>query len=103
MVTNDELKVEDGRVLLSVAQARVALGNIGKETLYKLLNEGWLEGVRLGGRTMIRDDSLRALPDKLARYKAGEGSGTQPNPNSQRDKIRKPIRGAAPAPDGEAV
>lgn len=91
----DDVSVPDGQVLFTVTQARTALGGIGKETIYKLMDEGWLEAVKLGGRTMVRADSIRALPARLAPYKAGKDPRPQNQPNPDRQPSRRaPIAGA---------
>lgn len=50
-----------GRALLSVEQARVTLGGISTSSLYKLLNDGVIPAVRLGGRTMVSVADVAAL------------------------------------------
>jgi excisionase family DNA binding protein len=40
-------------LVLTVPQARVALGGIGRELMYKLINSGELRTVKIGGRRMI--------------------------------------------------
>jgi excisionase family DNA binding protein len=52
-------------ITVTVADARKALG-IGHTTIYRLINEGRLDTVKLGRRTLIRTDSIRALVSKAA-------------------------------------
>lgn len=47
-------------VTCSVNDAARALG-IGRVTLYKHINSGAIETVRLGGRRLIKVDSIRKL------------------------------------------
>ena len=49
---------------VTVASARKALG-IGTTKLYELIGEGQLRTIKLGRRTLIRTDSIRALVDRL--------------------------------------
>lgn len=53
-------------ILASIPDAQRALG-IGRSTAYRLIDEGRLETVKIGRRTLIRVSSIRAL--------AGEGPG----------------------------
>ena len=50
--------------LVSVDTARAMLGGIGKTQIYKYLNFGELESVKLGKRRLIRVSSIDALIDK---------------------------------------
>lgn len=45
---------------VTVAGAREALG-IGNTKLYELIGSGQLKAVKVGRRTLIRTDSIRAL------------------------------------------
>nr|WP_166777945.1 helix-turn-helix domain-containing protein [Qipengyuania flava] len=47
-------------MLTSVESAREALG-LGRTTLYSLINDGRLEPVKLGRRTLVKVSSIRAL------------------------------------------
>lgn len=51
-------------ITVTVAGARMALG-IGTTKLYELIGSGELRTLKLGRRTLIRTDSIRALVDKL--------------------------------------
>lgn len=50
----------DERYLLSIDQARMALG-IGRSKTYQLISEGTLLTVHIGRRCLVRADSVRAL------------------------------------------
>lgn len=52
-------------ITVTVADARKALG-IGHTTIYRLINEGRLDTVKLGRRTLIKTSSIRALVDEAA-------------------------------------
>lgn len=45
--------------------ARHMLGNIGNTTLHKLINEGKLKRVKLGAKTLIGVESIRAFAASL--------------------------------------
>ena len=47
-------------VTVTVEGAKRALG-IGHTTLYKLIGEGKLSTVKIGRRTLVKTDSIRAL------------------------------------------
>ncbi|AXK41045.1 helix-turn-helix domain-containing protein [Erythrobacter aureus] len=47
-------------MLTSVESAREALG-LGRTTLYSLINEGRLETVKLGRRTLVKVSSMKDL------------------------------------------
>jgi excisionase family DNA binding protein len=49
-------------ILVSVNGAAEAL-NLGRTSIYALINEGRLDTVKLGRRTLIRVDSIRRLVD----------------------------------------
>lgn len=55
-------------ILASIPDAQRALG-IGRSTAYRLIDEGRLEAVKIGRRTLIRVSSIRAL--------AGEGASDE--------------------------
>jgi excisionase family DNA binding protein len=50
---------------MTIESAKSALG-IGHTTIYKLINEGSLKTVKIGRRTLIKTDSIRALVDQAA-------------------------------------
>jgi excisionase family DNA binding protein len=52
-------------VTLSIADAMKAIG-IGRTKIYELIGAKKLRAVRLGGRTLVRTDSIRALVDSLS-------------------------------------
>lgn len=47
-------------ITITVAGARSALG-IGTTKIYELIGQGRLQTVKIGRRTLIRTDSIRAL------------------------------------------
>lgn len=47
-------------ILASIPDAQRALG-IGRSTAYRLIEDGKLEAVKIGRRTLIRVSSIRAL------------------------------------------
>ncbi len=53
------------RKLVSIRDAQLALGGIGKTKLYSLVREGALQKVNVGTRGFITGDSLDAYVDKL--------------------------------------
>ncbi|MGV7212497.1 helix-turn-helix domain-containing protein [Bradyrhizobium sp. UFLA05-112] len=53
-------------VLLSISEAAQLLG-IGRSTLYGLLSDGDLSGLKIGARTLIRRTDLEALLERLPR------------------------------------
>lgn len=84
-----------GRLLLSVAEARAALG-VGHTTLYGLLARGELQARRLGGRTLVEATSLRAFVAALpvARFGMPPGAANDSSPRtSRRGGRRGAIRG----------
>ena len=48
-------------VLLSIPSTQKALGNIGRNSIYNLINSGKLETVKIGRRTLVKADSIKAL------------------------------------------
>lgn len=52
-------------ILASIPDAQRALG-IGRSTAYRLIDEGRLETVKIGRRTLIRVSSIRALAGEPA-------------------------------------
>lgn len=47
-------------ITCSVDEAAAAIG-IGRVTLYKYINQGRVESVRIGGRRLVKIDSIRRL------------------------------------------
>jgi excisionase family DNA binding protein len=52
-------------LLLSVRDAARALG-IGRTSLYRMISEGSVLTVRLGGRRLVRLDSLREVVERAS-------------------------------------
>lgn len=52
-------------VTVTVEGAKRALG-LGHTTVYRLIGEGKLSTVKVGRRTLIKTDSIRALVDQAA-------------------------------------
>ncbi|WP_029623600.1 helix-turn-helix domain-containing protein [Sphingomonas sp. PAMC 26617] len=52
-------------VTVTVEDAKKALG-IGHTTIYRLFNEGKLDTVKIGRRTLVKIDSIRALVGQAA-------------------------------------
>lgn len=50
---------------LTVKETKKALG-LGATTIYSLIGEGKLKTVKIGRRTLIKTDSIRALVDQAA-------------------------------------
>jgi excisionase family DNA binding protein len=50
------------KLAYTVEETLAAIG-IGRTTLYKMIGEGKLRAVKMGGRTLILADSLRTLID----------------------------------------
>ncbi len=73
-----------GRLLISVAEARDALG-VGTTKLYALLGDGSLRARRLGGRTLIESASLRAFVESLPVAEFGRpAEAADPTPPARR-------------------
>jgi|tagenome__1003787_1003787.scaffolds.fasta_scaffold19381189_1 excisionase family DNA binding protein len=53
-------------VLVSIREAAQLLG-IGRSTLYGLLSDGDLSGLKIGARTLIRRSEVEALLEHLPR------------------------------------
>ena len=53
-------------ILASIPDAQRALG-IGRSTAYRLIDDGKLETVKIGRRTLIRISSIRALAGEAPR------------------------------------
>jgi hypothetical protein len=45
--------------LHSINESRRQFGNIGRDTIYSLLNSGQLQAKKIGRRTLVTDESLR--------------------------------------------
>ena len=52
-------------VTVTVQGARKALG-LGNTKIYELIGEGKLKTVKIGRRTLVKTDSIRALVDQAA-------------------------------------
>lgn len=52
-------------VTVSITDAMKAIG-IGRTKLYQLIGEKRLRAVRLGGRTLVRTDSIHQFVDSLS-------------------------------------
>lgn len=50
---------------ITIQGARKATG-LGTTKIYELINEGRLKTVKVGRRTLVRTDSIRALVDQAA-------------------------------------
>jgi len=50
---------------VTVAGARAVLG-LGTTKLYELISEGKLQTIKVGRRTLVKTDSIRALVDQAA-------------------------------------
>jgi len=48
-------------IVTSIAEAKKALGGIGTTKIYDLINRGDLAVIKLGRRTLVKTDSIRAL------------------------------------------
>jgi hypothetical protein len=49
------------QVLYSIPETQKALGGLGRNSVYNLINGGKLETVKIGRRTLVKADSIRAL------------------------------------------
>jgi excisionase family DNA binding protein len=52
------------QLTVTVASAKAALG-IGHTTIYRLINQGKLDTIKLGRRTLVKTASIRKLVDDL--------------------------------------
>ncbi len=52
-------------VLHSVNESRQILGGIGRKKFYELVNSGHIRLTRIGRRSMVHDDDLKACADRL--------------------------------------
>jgi predicted DNA-binding transcriptional regulator AlpA len=48
-------------LLVSVTETRPLLGGISRTTFYELIKAGYLKPVKIGRRTFLRIDSIRAF------------------------------------------
>ncbi|MEQ9326122.1 MAG: helix-turn-helix domain-containing protein [Rhodospirillales bacterium] len=60
-----EHSADPGPVLISVKDAAASL-SIGQTKTWALIKDGHLKTTRIGGRTLVRADSLRALAEQGA-------------------------------------
>lgn len=65
------------RKLVPIPEARSALGDIGRSTLYELIDQGELVKVKLGRRAFVTAESLAAYVNRLtaANMASREGGG----------------------------
>ena len=49
------------QVLYSIPDTQKALGDVGRNSVYNLINAGKLEIVKIGRRTLVKADSIKAL------------------------------------------
>ena len=54
------------KILYSIPDARRMLGGIGKTLFYSLVDQGHIKLVKVGRRSMVADDNLRSVPERLA-------------------------------------
>ena len=62
-------------LLISKAEAREKLGGIGLTTLYKLLNENKIQGVKIGRSLKIKAQSINKYIEELPAYKSQNNGG----------------------------
>ncbi|OMB93580.1 helix-turn-helix transcriptional regulator [Mycobacterium colombiense] len=71
----------DDRLLYPKLDARRLIGGVGNTTLWRLVNEGELEQVKIGRRSFITAESIHAYVARLRGggrgLTVGEGSGTR--------------------------
>lgn len=48
-------------VLVPIPDAQKALGGLGRNSIYNLINAGKLEVVKIGRRTMVKTESIKTL------------------------------------------
>ena len=48
-------------LLYSIAEGRRALGGISRTTVWRMINAGQLQTVKIGNRTFLRAESIRRL------------------------------------------
>lgn len=48
-------------MVASIEDARKALGGIGRTKIYEMIKSGDLRTVKVGRRTLVKTDSIRAL------------------------------------------
>ena len=51
--------VEPEQLLYSIRDGRRILGGIGRTTVWRMINAGQLETVKIGGRTFLKAESVR--------------------------------------------
>ena len=51
-------------LLIDVENTRVALGGLSRANTYRLINEGELDTIKLGGRRLIVVESIQRLIDR---------------------------------------
>lgn len=54
------------QLLVTIKQARTMLGGLGHSTIYRYLDAGTLKAVKIGGRRLIRRDSIIELIERSA-------------------------------------
>lgn len=54
------------QVLSTTVKGAADMIGIGRTTVYALINEGKLQTYKVGRRTLIKTDSIRALVDQAA-------------------------------------
>lgn len=62
---------ESTRLLLPYDEARIALGGIGRTTLWELVNRSEIVRVNVGRRGFITAKSIAAYVDRLSEASAG--------------------------------
>lgn len=86
-------------VLLSVGEAARFLG-IGRSTVYGLLSDGDLTGVKIGSRTLIRRSDAEALVERLPVASVSLAPRKEAPLHAPRDRTRRPAaRRRPPAVD----
>ena len=65
-LTLDESSASDEQLLYDITDTRKILGNVGRSTIYNLLNENKLRAVKIRNRTLITGPSIRAYYMELA-------------------------------------
>jgi hypothetical protein len=60
------MDIETDRLLIPYDDARIALGGIGRTTLYELIDSGQIVRVNIGRRGFITAKSLAAYVDSLS-------------------------------------
>lgn len=57
----------DGRLINSITDTKLKLGNVSRTTVYRLIDQGELERVRIGTRAFITQESLEAYVARLTK------------------------------------